>query len=82
MAVCQTCGREGCIACMCACRIAGRSVNRPVCGKYRIAVSLREGFLLLKKKRIAELSMLYCTSEFSVSHQSVISSMGTLSVWA
>ena len=64
---------------MCACRIAGRSASRPVCGKYRIsascffalprrnaalavkyqsklcisrsfAVSLREGFFLLKKE--------------------------------
>ena len=41
------------------------------------AVSLREGFFLLKKKRIAELSMLYYPSEYSVSHRSVISSMGT-----
>ena len=65
---------------MCACRIAGRTASRPVCGKYRIAVSLREGFFLLKKKRIAELSMLYYPSEFPVSHRSVISSMGTLCV--
>lgn len=65
---------------MCACRIAGRSASRPVCGKYRIAVSLREGFFLLKKKRIAKLSMLYYPSEFPVSHRSVISSMGTLYV--
>ena len=35
---------------MWAYRIAGRSVSRPVCGKYRIAVSLREGFFLLKKE--------------------------------
>ena len=63
-----------------ACRIAGRSAGRPVSGKYRIAVSLREGFFLLKRKRIAELSMLYYPSEFPVSHRSVISSMGTLSV--
>ena len=63
-----------------ACRIAGRTASRPVCGKYRIAVSLREGFFLLKKKRIAELSMLYYPSEFPVSHRSVISSMGTLCV--
>ena len=67
---------------MCACRIAGRSASRPVCGKYRIAVSLREGFFLLKKKRIAKLSMLYYPSEYSVSHRSVISSMGTFSVLA
>lgn len=65
---------------MCACRIAGRTASRPVCGKYRIAVSLREGFFLIKKKRIAELSMLYYPSEFPVSHRSVISSMGTLYV--
>ena len=65
---------------MCACRIAGRSAGRPVSGKYRIAVSLREGFFLLKKKRIAESSMLYYPSEFPVSHRSVISSMGTLCV--
>ena len=65
---------------MCACRIAGRTASRPVCGKYRIAVSLREGFFLLKKKRIAELSMLYYPSEFPVPHRSVISSMGTLCV--
>ena len=81
MAVCQTCGREGCIACMCACRIAGRSASRPVCGKYRIAVSLREGFPLSNaKKRIAEQSMLCHLSEFPISHRSVISSMGTLPV--
>ena len=80
MAVCQACRQQGCIARMCACRIAGRSASRPVCGKYRIAVSLREGFFLLKKKRIAKLSMLYYPSEFSVSHRSVISSMGTLPV--
>ena len=55
---------------MCAYRIAGRSASRPVCGKYRIAVSLREGFFLLKKKRIAKLSMLYYPSEFPVSHRS------------
>ena len=82
MAVCQVCGREGCIALMRVCCIAGRSASRPVCGKYRItdscffalqrrnaalavkyqsklcisrsfAVSLRERFFLLKKKRIA-----------------------------
>ena len=67
---------------MCACRIASRTASRPVCGKYRIAVSLREGFFLLKKKRIVELSMLYYPSEYSVSHRSVISSRGTLSVRA
>ena len=50
MAVCQSCRQQGCIARMCACRIAGRSASRPVCGKYRIAVSLREGFFLLKKE--------------------------------
>ena len=65
---------------MCAYRIADRSASRPVYGKYRIAVSLREGFFLLKKKRIAKLSMLYYPSEFPVSHRSVISSMGTLCV--
>ena len=94
---------------MCACRIAGRSAGRPVCGKYRISascffalprrnaalavkyqsklcisrsftVSLREGFFLLKKKRIVKQSMLRHPSEYSVSHRSVISSMGTLYV--
>ena len=54
--------------------------SRPVSGKYRIAVSLREGFFLLKKKWIAKLSMLYYPSEFSVSHRSVIFYMGTLCV--
>ena len=51
MAVCQACGRESCIACMCACRIAGRSASRPVYGKYRITAScFFEGGILPHKK--------------------------------
>ena len=52
-----------------------------LCISRSFAVSLREGFFLLKKKRIAKLSMLYYPSEYSVSHRSVIFSMGTLCVW-
>ena len=35
MAVCQACGREGCIACMRACRIAGRSAGLWQIQNYR-----------------------------------------------
>ena len=51
-----------------------------LCISRSFAVSLREGFFLLKKKRIAKLPKLCHPSEFCVSHRSVIFSMGTLPV--
>ena len=58
-----------------------RQVSKPT-GLWQIqnCCFFEEGFFLIKKKRIAKLSMLYYPSEFSVSHRSVISSMGTLCV--
>ena len=51
--------------------LAVKYQNR-LCISRSFAVSLREGFFLLKKKRIAKLSMLCHPSEYSVSHRSVI----------
>ena len=59
-----------------------RQVSKPT-GLWQIQnCCFFEGGILpsKKKKRIAELSMLYYPSEYSVSHRSVISSMGTLYV--